>query len=67
MGRIEQELSPYPGKKGGGAHCLKSDPFPKTEVKAQWALGFFRAAIGARRKEDTEGFRRSIMNAREAP
>ena len=37
------------------------------EVKAQWALGFFKAAIGARRKEDTEGFRRSIMDAREAP
>ena len=28
---------------------------------------FFKAAIGAHRKEDTEGFRRSIMDAREVP
>ena len=30
-------------------------------------FGFFKAAIGAHRKEDTGGFRRSIMDAREAP
>ena len=66
MGRIEQELSPYPGK-GGGAHCLKSDIFQKLKSKRNGLWVFFKAAIGAHRKEDTEGFRRSIMDAREAP
>ena len=37
----------------------------KSKHNGLWV--FFRAAIGARRKEDTEGFRRSIMDAREAP